>query len=95
MEKKKEKAKAKAKGKTAAAVAREKETGSSPKAKEKDVVVVAEDASVHLYDVFKREFVAQFSMGELARTAGVAEAKFCPGGRARARRPPCSPRRRQ
>jgi hypothetical protein len=45
------------------------------------LVVVAEDATVHLYDVFKKTFISQFSMGELARNAGIAEARFCPGGR--------------
>ena len=45
------------------------------------LVVVAEDATVHLYDVFKKMFISQFSMGELARNAGIAEARFCPGGR--------------
>eukprot|EP00039_Didymoeca_costata_P016266 m.287847 g.287847 ORF g.287847 m.287847 type:complete len:856 (+) comp16368_c0_seq11:226-2793(+) len=48
---------------------------------EESLVVVAEDANVHVFDVFRKKFLRKFSMGQLATDAGVLGAKMCPEGR--------------
>eukprot|EP00038_Savillea_parva_P008583 m.177865 g.177865 ORF g.177865 m.177865 type:complete len:861 (-) comp14437_c0_seq1:84-2666(-) len=45
------------------------------------LVIVSEDANVNIYNVHQNAFDKQFTLGQLAVTAGIREAKVCPDGR--------------
>lgn len=48
---------------------------------EEMLVVVSEDANVNIFNVYQGAFDKQFTLGQIAVTAGIREAKICPDGR--------------